>query len=258
MCEYCPEKFSTKDERLAHTSAHFVTQLCADCNKILIRINGEWYGLHDICLQSGPNDLDFQNDAPFDDAIESFGKVGADEIFNEPPPVQSIKQEIEDDHLSLIYKLQQRLQIIPLSQKLAAKQNAAEQKPFGGRQVSITRTKVEKSTKKPTPKKKTLPKPITKFVNRISSIKPQFTFSNKVWMDHRPAGAVTCDICNKTMRSFNTMKIHMNNFHLGLKKERVSCDECGQTFSSAGNLKSHKRIHLKCKAFVCSYCGKGL
>lgn len=241
-CEYCPQKFSTKDERLTHTASHFVTQLCKDCNKILIRINDEWYGLHDICSKTEPDDLDFQNDTHFGEATEyhdEFIEDGADEVFNEPPPVQPIKQEIKSEHLSPNQQLQQPPRISPLSQNLAAKQNA------GGQKVSSRR----QNTKK---KKQSSPKPAKrKIENQIKTTK-RFKVSNKVWTDHRPAGTVTCDICNKVLRSFSTIGAHMKNLHSG--KERVRCDECGESFS---NVKEHKRVHLKYKAFVCSYCGKG-
>lgn len=83
--------------------------------------------------------------------------------------------------------------------------------------------------------------------------------SNKAtFMDHRPKSTCICDICNKTLGTFSSLRNHILNMHcVSEKNERVTCNECGQTFSTPGNLNSHKKIHLKCKAYVCTYCGRG-
>lgn len=60
------------------------------------------------------------------------------------------------------------------------------------------------------------------------------------------------------MGNFSSLRNHILHQHcMSQRAERVSCNECGQTFSTPGNLNSHKKIHLKCKAYVCTYCGRG-
>lgn len=78
------------------------------------------------------------------------------------------------------------------------------------------------------------------------------------FLDHRPKATCVCDVCNKVLRTFSSLRNHILTQHcVGERHERVSCSECGQTFSTPGNLNSHKKIHLKCKAYVCTYCGRG-
>lgn len=103
------------------------------------------------------------------------------------------------------------------------------------------------------------PMEVKQETTNVTAPKKRKKLSNKAtFMDHRPKSTCICDICNKTLGTFSSLRNHILNMHcVSEKNERVSCNECGQTFSTPGNLNSHKKIHLKCKAYVCTYCGRG-
>lgn len=65
--------------------------------------------------------------------------------------------------------------------------------------------------------------------------------------DHRPKTSLICDLCQKVLANFNTMKAHMFNMHIQHKRKRFACTECDLTLASPGILKAHMRIHWESK-----------
>lgn len=73
---------------------------------------------------------------------------------------------------------------------------------------------------------------------------------------HRPKSDFTCDICQRTVRSFYTLNEHMQK-HV----TKFQCYICKEFRQGEVSLKKHiQKIHMKCeespRTYVCSYCGK--
>lgn len=254
LCEYCPESFPTKLARISHTIVHFTNRTCSNCNQTLIRINDEWYALHNSVKCDKENCFISENDPTL--RLNEF----KEEIELNDECIDSIKN-FDSESESIDEKLGSPLLLIPDLLVESDSKNKRSKRP-PRKKVKKRHTKPEKtiepieqiepieefnespdqsteateSTEKPNVKKR---EPATKF------------------MDHRPKASLICDICQKVLATYNTLKAHMYNMHIPRVKERFQCTECDLTLANAGTLKAHMRIHAKSKAFVCTYCGKG-
>lgn len=259
-CEYCPEIFQSQEARTCHTVIHFKSKSCLNCKKLLICINNDWYELHATVQcnkernESNPNTFECivdnvkveDSDTPEDSSVRSYhydsDDVEDDKIIDDQPNLQQL---IEVKPLPVITDLDIKTkfrQKIPRKTKSVPKITKNPKLPKIPKQVAVKKEK--KSSKTSNDERKP-------HINRKKIDKATF-------LDHRPKSTCICDICNKTLGTFSSLRNHIINMHcLSGKNERVSCDECGQTFSTPGNLNSHKKIHLKCKAYVCTYCGRG-
>lgn len=266
VCEYCPKIFETQSDRVNHTPIHFINKLCLTCNKTLIRINNDWYEIHHISncikqkgiarLQKGialgenftfAQYIDDDNHSVKSEADST--RSDADDALNKNDEVLDTRHDSPRD-LDTVSVTSATQDDGPNNQNSGTEDSpvdSAAKMPTD----HVTKAKAPR-TIKPTAslltKRKKKPRGLRR--KRLKKRQPQF-------IDHRPTGETTCDICNKKLRSFITMRSHMRNIHTKERGKRVKCNECGQTFSSAGNLNSHKRIHFKSKAFVCTYCGRG-
>ncbi|KAK3095995.1 hypothetical protein FSP39_021823 [Pinctada imbricata] len=64
---------------------------------------------------------------------------------------------------------------------------------------------------------------------------------------------LTCEICNKKLTTWYTLKRHMMSHN---SKKQEFCPVCGKGFLGKQNLVVHMRIHTGEKPYKCSYCGK--
>lgn len=255
VCEYCPKIFETKIDRINHTPIHFINKLCLTCNKTLIRINNDWYEIHHIskCRRQNGAIGNFTFSQYIDDDNHSV-KSETNSIKSEAGDVLSTNDDALDTrHTS--QEVETATVFLATKDDGFNQNNDSEAKPTNSaaklESVHIAKAKASRTIKSEATHQ-TRPKNTSRVLRLKRHKKRQLQF-----IDHRPTGETTCDICNKKLRSFITMRSHMRNIHSNERVKRVKCNECGQTFSSAGNLNSHKRIHFKSKAFVCTYCGRG-
>lgn len=227
---------------------HFKSKTCFTCKKMLICISGDWYELHASVKCDKENDKSNVMEVNVDVKTEAYDYGFGDE--------RSVKSETFDDK-SDDSRTDNIFEESPISY-----QNLIEVKslPELITRVESPRTVPRKPRNAPKIKAKN---DIFETKNEEKSSKPPRKKRKKVtykatFLDHRPKASCICDICKKTLGTFSSLRNHMLNLHcVGKRSGRVSCDECGQTFSTPGNLNSHKKIHLKCKAYVCTYCGRG-
>ena len=71
--------------------------------------------------------------------------------------------------------------------------------------------------------------------------------------DERP---FKCDICDKTFKLSQTLRLHHKNIHRTRtpieKNKRVKCEDCGKDFSNVSVLNQHAKKHSS--EFKCSIC----
>lgn len=252
-CDYCSETFSSKSDRIIHTSVHFTNKSCSSCGQILIRINDEWYGMHDSqhCGQEYPS-------APMEDApvlsmfkeeveaeeglnnsieIDDNCKVGLEndsEYFSESSPIYLLPDEDPNPDTYSVYENNDRCETKQTQKRTLAMDSKLKKGIFVAEKVPNSMNNIQLAYDDEITNKKR--DPPTKF------------------MDHRPKTSLTCDLCKKVLANFNTLKAHMFNMHIPWKRKRVACGECGLTLASAGNLKAHMRIHWESKGtFIGSY-----
>lgn len=257
-CDYCPETFQSRAARITHTGVHFKSKSCLSCKKILICINGDWYDLHASveCHKENSQPKHNDSDGINDVKVEEFVDYTADDMCVKSEQNDSDSNVTGDDLLfddqpNLHHQIE--VNLLPEIENPIVK-------------VDLRRTKIKK-TKYSIPKKaKVAVKPSIVKKEKSSNSNVKVDKAHKVrkkidkvtFLDHRPKSTCICDICNKTLGTFSSLRNHIINIHcLSDKSQRASCNECGQTFSTPGNLNSHKKIHLKCKAYVCTYCGRG-
>lgn len=65
------------------------------------------------------------------------------------------------------------------------------------------------------------------------------------------AGTFVCGVCNKLLKSSDTLKAHMQR-HYNIKN--YSCEQCGSTFVTSAELINHRKKHAKLKTFECNLC----
>lgn len=223
----------------------------------MLCINGDWYEVH---AAPGCNTMGDQQYVPCETYNEDENEAYASDFESDSD--SKLKYEMNDcnssndkdyntfDTLSIFEPHIEVNTLPPLIQSLAKLKT-----------ITISRTKAKKSVDAITKhishrKELTVIKSTVSQVDRIQKIKRPC--NQTVFMDHRPSGACKCDVCQKTLANFSTLRNHILHQHcLSKRTERVSCSECPRTFSSKGNLKLHKRLHLKSKEYVCSYCGRG-
>ena len=64
-----------------------------------------------------------------------------------------------------------------------------------------------------------------------------------------------CDICNKTLKTIQTLRLHKKYVHD--KKRNFECEICKKLSSTRRNHLEHiKVVHDRIKDFECSICGK--
>ena len=64
--------------------------------------------------------------------------------------------------------------------------------------------------------------------------------------------SVKCELCDKTLKYKNSLKLHHENFHA---EKRYQCQYCDNQFTSKSSYQKHKRsIHENIKEYECSYC----
>lgn len=85
---------------------------------------------------------------------------------------------------------------------------------------------------------------------------------------HRPTSNFCCDICNKTLSTYYSIKEHMISKHSIQTKQKRSCSKCDKTFVSKKRLEKHFLLkhpsvsddsQVKTKAemkHMCSICGR--
>ena len=66
-----------------------------------------------------------------------------------------------------------------------------------------------------------------------------------------------CDICNKTFKAKNYLKLHKESVHLKIRKFKCNEKDCGKSFTQKGNLVRHKAVRhpMNYKCHV-QFCGK--
>ena len=64
-----------------------------------------------------------------------------------------------------------------------------------------------------------------------------------------------CEICAKTYRLENSLKLHMQRQHQNLPRTH-KCTLCPKTFYKKWDLKSHMAVHSDDRPFTCEECGK--
>lgn len=189
-----------------------------------------------------------KNQIPNIDEINKIGDVKSESI--EFIPEEYFKSEVNDLH-SDNSDTDKLCEIFPNTEVII------EERPI--RQTKNQQIKIEKLLPRNQQKNTITHEHLSTKRKKLKPSKKRKPITNKAtFLDHRPKAACICDICNKTLGNFSSLRNHIINMHCTSEKnERVSCTECGQTFSTPGNLNSHKKIHLKCKAYVCTYCGRG-
>ncbi|XP_055326687.1 zinc finger protein 107-like [Sitodiplosis mosellana] len=259
-CDYCAEKFASRAARINHTLTHFQNKNCFTCNKMMICISGDWYALH-ASAECDKENIDTPNVIDVDVKTEAIDYTQEDAVSLKSEANEYACSAYSDDtrednifEQSPVH-FQSHIEVSSLPEIVippVVKQKEVKQEPMH----AVTR------------KPRIVSKPISKIETPTEStnetdIKPARRQRKKViykatFLDHRPKASCICDVCNKTLGTFSSLRNHILNMHCESERsERVSCDECGQTFSTPGNLNSHKKIHLKCKAYVCTYCGRG-
>lgn len=256
-CEYCPLEFPSRQDRIQHTATHFKSKSCITCQKLLLCINGDWYELHATPGCDTKGDQQYVPTETYSDSeikAEAFDFVSNARLKSEINDCNDSSDDDPKDYSTFdsLSILEPHIEVKPIPQFV---QSLAKLKT----NLTISRARVKKSAAVRTQgigqvKVRRRNKPsqsATTQRNRPASNKATF-------LEHRPQGSCICDICQKTLGNFSSLRNHILHQHcLSERAERVSCNECGQTFSTPGNLNSHKKIHLKCKAYVCTYCGRG-
>lgn len=244
-CDYCPETFLSRRTRINHTATHFKSKTCLTCGKILICINDDWYELHTSVKCDRDNDI--TNDTVVNVKAEVIDYTLADGIELKS---EANDYDLDDSRDENIFgpspiNFQNHIEVNSLPEIVK------EIQPRTVFRKPKTTIKIQTKSKTQTMKKTVIE------AKQVQKKRKQVV-NKATFLDHRPTASCICDICNKTLGTFSSLRNHMINMHcVGERSERVSCEECGQTFSTPGNLNSHKKIHLKCKAYVCTYCGRG-
>jgi uncharacterized Zn-finger protein len=70
---------------------------------------------------------------------------------------------------------------------------------------------------------------------------------------HQEDDGFKCDLCNKSIRNSNALRVHLNKVHKAEKK--FPCESCTLKFASPQLLEIHKSIHQP-KKFPCSFCNQ--
>lgn len=203
----------------------------------MILVNGEWYSAHDTikcnkeyCERSTLVKIEklYGEESKADDATandydnaptKEYAESEPDEKF-EPDSLLLPDPELIDESEPNVSTQSQRKPLPkakPPAKKVAPKQNVSTSGEGG--------------------KKKR--EPATKFV------------------EHRPKTSITCDICQKVLSTFNSLRAHMVNMHIPNVRKRFECPVCKLSLANPGTLKQHLVLHEKSKAFVCPYCGRG-
>lgn len=65
-----------------------------------------------------------------------------------------------------------------------------------------------------------------------------------------------CDFCKKKYAGLNSLKVHMQRYHLSDNK-RFECDVCQKKFLYQSYLEIHKKNHSDSKCYFCELCGQG-
>lgn len=237
-CDYCPETFSSKSDRIIHTTVHFTNKSCSNCGQILIRINDEWYGMHNSqnCGQEYPS-------ASMEDALDLNvfkAEVEADECLNNSIENGNCTPGLEIDNEKMVESSPIYLlpDYDPNSDSQSVNENMDRFVSKQKRQSKLVDSKLNRddfldgnvpNIQCDDEIKKKKRQPATKF------------------MDHRPKTSLTCDLCKKVLANFNTLRAHMFNMHIQRKRKRFACTECDLTLASAGNLKAHMKIHWESK-----------
>lgn len=235
-----------------HTAVHFKSKSCGTCKKLLFCVNGDWFRFE---LHASTN-CDKENDKPDLNELDGTNDIKSEAIEFIPADESNLKSETNDSSLDELER-DDMYEPLPSVETLLQVDSIP--------QIVEPAVKFETEMPKARPRNRRkcfLKMEKSKTRNRKSRTKPtkrREPVTNKVtFLDHRPKASCICDICDKTLGNFSSLRNHILNMHcVSEKTERVSCSECGQTFSTPGNLNSHKKIHLKCKAYVCTYCGRG-
>lgn len=214
---------------------------------MLMCINGDWYEMHASIECDKENNKPNVND---DDIKTEAIDYSLDDVMSLKSEGHDYDSDKEEDnifeHCAVSYQNHIEVSPLPVIVKAILKEESTKSNP-----------RKPKSSPKNTTKKE----PIKVEVKNEETTVPKKRKQVRVkasFLDHRPTSTCICDICNKTLGSFSSLRNHILNMHcVSERNGRVSCEECGQTFSTPGNLNSHKKIHLKCKAYVCTYCGRG-
>lgn len=246
-CDYCSESFTSRGARMNHTATHFKSKSCKVCQKLLICINNDWYEFHisPNCGQECDDLTVDENDKAKDIKSEAIEFVAENDLNLKPETNDFSSDDSEIDNLY---------------EPLPSPELLIEVKPMPHKKQPVL-VNIEKMSAKTNPKntvKKENPRTKKNKIKKKTPKKRKAITNKATFLDHRPKTTCICDICNKTLGNFSSLRNHILMQHCSSEKsERVSCSECGQTFSTPGNLNSHKKIHLKCKAYVCTYCGRG-
>lgn len=230
---------------------------------MLICINNDWYELHpSINCDTEPNkpnlnDIDVVTDIKAEAIVETVYESSLK--FEEN--IYSSDESRQFDTFEQSPELHSQIEVNPLPEivksAIKVESSARVSKKTRNKSKKLITSDVFAKKRKKSDVKSVIKMEIkTHTKEKLKKRKP---VTNKAtFLDHRPKSTCICDICNKTLGNFSSLRNHMIHLHcLSEKSERVSCEECGQTFSTPGNLNSHKKIHLKCKAYVCTYCGRG-
>lgn len=65
-----------------------------------------------------------------------------------------------------------------------------------------------------------------------------------------------CDFCKKKYAGLNSLKVHMQRYHLSDNK-KFECDVCQKKFLYQSYLEIHKKNHSDSKSYFCELCGQG-
>lgn len=221
----------------------------------MICISGDWYVLH------GSTDCDKGNSNTPSNVIDVEFKTEAADYTQED--AVSLKSETNDydsddtrgDNIfeqSPVH-FQSRIEVSSLPEIVIpphVKQREIKKEPI---RTQVGQSKRPRNISKPICKIETVTENTTDIATKPMRRNRKKVIYKATFLDHRPKASCICDVCNKTLGTFSSLRNHILNMHCESERsERVSCDECGQTFSTPGNLNSHKKIHLKCKAYVCT------
>lgn len=282
--------FFSKYERKKHTLAHFEKRVCVDCDKLILRIDDEWYESHQHSHRLSTDMVNFESieiKAEFEEKFEDY--------FLYPTETPELikcdfnEREYYDDQMKIIENpydtfnesfIHDEVRILPGELKESDKNSPIQ---ASHTEIKPTKRKYEKLMLahelrlRTGPSKCDICSKTTKSFQSMRKHMKRYHSENKIikkptigrgGQELRPTGRLQCDICRKWAKNIECMRKHMISQHcngnavkLGangrfftVRRKMYVCYICRTQFKNFENLRIHMRQHTGIEPFECSEC----